>query len=144
MADTPFHIQENVISKEIKITVMTYVYNISFISSIDGSKEIRETVPLHPTSYPIYHMNCGGLVQWLKLPAWKVADSNPILAFKFQRNKMFLPRSLVKIKYCGEPLWPRGSVLSLRPQGIKVRFMCLEGSVISSISPSAVGSLSPV
>ena len=27
-------------------------------------------------------------------------SSNPALAFKFPRNKMFLPRSLVKIQYC--------------------------------------------
>ena len=40
----------------------------------------------------------GGGVQWLKLPAWKVA-----LGFKFQRTKMLFPRSLVKIQYCGEP-----------------------------------------
>ena len=37
----------------------------------------------------------GAVVQ---LPAWRVRDvPNPALAFKFQRNKMFLPRSLVKI-----------------------------------------------
>ena len=44
----------------------------------------------------------------LKLPAWKVGDRgfDPTLAFKFQRNKMFLSRSLVKIQYYGEPLWP--------------------------------------
>ena len=33
------------------------------------------------------------------------------LAFKLQRNKMFPPRSLVKIQYCGEHPWPRDSVL---------------------------------
>ena len=38
-------------------------------------------------------------------------------AFKFQRNKVFLPRSLVKIQYCEEPLWLRGSVLGPRLQG---------------------------
>ena len=39
------------------------------------------------------------LVQWLKLPAWKIEDAGlkPALAFKFQRNKMFLLRSLANI-----------------------------------------------
>ena len=32
----------------------------------------------------------------------EIAVSNPALAFKFQRNKMFLPCSLVNIQYCGE------------------------------------------
>ena len=32
----------------------------------------------------------------------EIVGSSPTLAFKFQENKMFLPRSLVKIQYCGE------------------------------------------
>ena len=39
--------------------------------------------------------------------------------------------------YCGEPAWPRGSVLGLRPPGLKFRILCLEDSVISIISPSS-------
>ena len=66
------------------------------------------------------------------------------LAFKFQRNKMFLPRSLVMIQYCREPPRPRGSVLGHRPPGLEFRILCLEGSVISFISPSSGGSLGPV
>ena len=77
----------------------------------------------------------GVLVSWLKLPARKVSGSSPALVFKFQRNKMFLPCSLMKIKYCGEPPWPRGSVLDLRPPGLEFRILCLEGSVIWFISP---------
>ena len=48
----------------------------------------------------------GALVQWTELPDWTVGDrdSSPNLNFKFQRNKMILSRSLVKIEYCGEPL----------------------------------------
>ena len=39
------------------------------------------------------------------LLAWKVGDCpNPALAFKFQRNKMLLPRALVKIQYYAKPL----------------------------------------
>ena len=37
------------------------------------------------------------------VPARKVADSSPALAFKFQRNKMFPPSSIVNIEYCGQP-----------------------------------------
>ena len=65
-------------------------------------------------------------------------ESREIMAFKFQRN-MFLPRSLVKIQYCGEPPWPRGRVLGLRLQGLGFRIRSLESNVISYISPSSEG-----
>ena len=70
----------------------------------------------------------------------EIAGSNSTLAFKFQRNisLMFLPRSLFKIQYCGEP---PGSVLGLRPPGLKFLIPCQEGSVIS---PFAEGSPGPV
>ena len=45
---------------------------------------------------------------------------------------------------CGEPPWPRGSVLGLRPPGLEFRILCLEDSVISIISPSSGGSPGPV
>ena len=80
------------------------------------------------------HRAGGGLLQWLK----------PTLALRFQRNKMFLPRSLVKIQYCWEPPWPRGSVLGLRPPGLEFRILCVEDSVISFISPFSGGSPGPV
>ena len=69
-----------------------------------------------------------------------IAGSNPTLAFKFQRNNMFLPCSLQKIQYCGEPQWQWASVLGLRPPGLEFRILCLEGSVILFISPSSGGS----
>ena len=47
-------------------------------------------------------------------------------------------------KNCGEPPWPRGSVLGLRPPGLEFRILCLEGSVISPISPSSGGSPGPI
>ena len=47
----------------------------------------------------------------------EIAGSNLTTAFKFQRNKMFLLFSLVKIQYCGEPPWPRDS----RPQTVRLR-----------------------
>ena len=49
-------------------------------------------------------MTGGGLGAVVKAAAWKVGDCGfePTLAFKFQIKKMFLPRSLVMIQYCGE------------------------------------------
>ena len=47
-------------------------------------------------------------------------------------------------QYCGEPPWPRGSVLGLRPPELEFRILCLEDSVISIISPSSGGSPGPV
>ena len=35
-----------------------------------------------------------------------------------KETKMFLPHPFVKTQYCGEPPWPRGSVLGLRPPGL--------------------------
>ena len=61
-----------------------------------------------------------------------------------KETKMILPRSLAKIKYCGEPPSPRGDVLGLRPPGLDFRILCLEGSVISFISLSSGGSPGPV
>ena len=52
--------------------------------------------------------------------------------------------STCESQYCGEPPWPRGSVLGLRPPGLEFRILCLEGSVISIISPSLGGSPGPV
>ena len=36
------------------------------------------------------------------LESREIASSSPTLAFKFQKNKMFLTSSLVMIQYCGE------------------------------------------
>ena len=55
----------------------------------------------------------------------EIPGSTPALAFKFQRNKMFLPCSLIKIRYCGEPPWPRGSVLGLRPPGLEFHHLTI-------------------
>ena len=57
-------------------------------------------------------------------------------------NLVFISHSLVKIQYCLEPLWPRGSVLGVRPPGFRI--LCQEVSVIQFISPSSGGSSGPV
>ena len=63
-----------------------------------------------------YHIEAGALVQWLKLPAWKVGDRGfePHSHIKVSKERNVSCRLVVKIKYCGEPLWPRGSMLGLR------------------------------
>ena len=52
--------------------------------------------------------------------------------------------STCETQYCGGPPWPIGSVPGLRPPGFKFRILCLEGSVISLISPSSGGSAGPI
>ena len=42
--------------------------------------------------------------------------------------------------YSGEPLWPRHSVIGLRPPQLKFRILCLEDSVVWFVSPSSWGS----
>ena len=67
------------------------------------------------------------------------------MCFKFGKLCIQLKYiSLVKIKYCGEHQWPRGSVLDLRPPGLEFWILCLQGSVTSFISPSPGGSIRPV
>ena len=75
------------------------------------------------------------LVQWLKLPAWKVGDRgfephSGLQVSKKQNVSFSLTRK-------DSILW---GVLGLRPPGLEFRILCLEGSVISFISPSSGGS----
>ena len=60
----------------------------------------------------------GGGGSWCLLGKSEIADSSPALAFKFQRNKMFPPCSIVNIEYCGQSPWLRVSVLGRRPTGL--------------------------
>ena len=54
-------------------------------------------------------------MQRLKLPAWKVGDRGfePRSGIQVSKkhNANFIPCSLVKMQYCGDPPWPRGSDL---------------------------------
>ena len=58
----------------------------------------------------------GALVQWLKLPVWKVGDHGfePRSVIQVSKKQNISSRSLLKIHYCGELPWPRGSVFCLR------------------------------
>ena len=86
----------------------------------------------------------GAVVKAACLESRRSRVQTTTLAFKFHKNKLFLPRSLVMIQYCLEPPWPRGGVLGLRPPGLEFRILCLEGSVIPFISPSSGGSPGPL
>ena len=57
----------------------------------------------------------GAVVKVTCLKSRRLRVRTPLWPFKFQINKIFIPQSLVKIQYCREPPWPRGSVLDLRP-----------------------------
>ena len=73
----------------------------------------------------------------------RVRGSVPGLGGLKETNYVSSP-STCGSQYCGEPPWPRGSVLGLRPSGLEFRILCLEDSVISIISPSSGGSPGPV
>ena len=62
----------------------------------------------------------------------------------FKEDKMLFFRSFIKIQYCGQPPWPRGGVLRLKPQGLDFRIPCMEGSVTLFISSSSGGTPDPV
>ena len=63
-------------------------------------------------------------------------SSNAALIFKFQRNKMFLSGSLVKIQSCVEPPLPRSSEISPDHQGSN--FKSCAWRAVSSHHPQEV------
>ena len=73
----------------------------------------------------------------------RVRSSVPGLGGLKETKNVYSP-STCESQYCGEPLWPRGIVLGLRPPGLEFRILCLEDSVISMFSPSSGGTLGPV
>ena len=80
----------------------------------------------------------GGGGSWCLLGKSEIADSSPALAFKFQRNKMFPPCAIVNIEYCGQPPWPRVSVLGRRPAGLNFE-SCVWSRVGASTSTQYLG-----
>ena len=80
---------------------------------------------------------------WLRRPAWKVGDRGfkSYSGLQISKKQNIIWKHF--LQYCGEPPWPRCSVLGLEPPWLEFRIMCLEGSVISFISPSSGGSLDP-
>ena len=90
----------------VKIQVVFYGTYLLFIFLIFTGANIFVTVRQlsaynvgEKTQCMLHNITCAGaLGQWFKLPVWRVrARLWP------SSLKMFLPRPLVKIKYCGEP-----------------------------------------
>ena len=63
----------------------------------------RNLVDMLPIIINLWNEFGGALAQWLKLPAWKVGDREfkPALAFKFQKNKMFVPTHSCRFNIVG-------------------------------------------
>ena len=94
----------------------------------------------------VYNWNKGGgpsLVVSTAAFHARVQDSVPVLGGLKETQNVSSP-STCETQYCGEPPWPRGSVLGFRPPGLDFRILCLEDNVISFISPSSGGSSGPV
>ena len=60
----------------------------------------------------------------------RVRGSFPGLGGLKENKNVSSPSTRKTPQYCGEPPWPRGSVLGLRPPGFEFRILCLDGSVI--------------
>ena len=77
------------------------------------------------------------MVQWLKLPAWKVGDRvfEPHSDLQVSKKHNVSSRSVnIVVSPCDQEVAP----------GLEFRILCLEGSVISFISPSSGGSPGPI
>ena len=75
-------------------------------------------VSLHSIQSVIHFVALGGggagaVVKAVMLGKSEIAGSSPSLAFQFERNKVFLPCSLVRIQYCGEPLYEYHVVINV-------------------------------
>ena len=73
----------------------------------------------------------------------RVRDSVPGLG-GLKETKMFPPHPLVKLSSVGSLLDREVACSPFDRQGLELRIMCLEGSVISLISPSSGGSPGPI
>ena len=113
----------------------------------DRTGACSSTLNYHSLFYPRHRtINQGGgprVVVSTAASHARVRGSVPGLGGLKETKNVSSP-STCGSQYCGEPLWPRGSVLGLRPPGLEFRILCLEDSVISIISPSSGGSPGPV
>ena len=55
--------------------------------------------------------------------SYKGGGPRVVEVWKFERNKNVSSPSTCESQYCGEPPWPRGSVLGLRPPGLEFRIL---------------------
>ena len=130
-------------------SVQQYKHNL--ISCSPTHSLTHEFIHLFPAQNSLYVRKSARLIHPFihflflsKLSAWRVLDRGFKTHSGLQVSKKQNVFSLTNIQYCVEPPWPRGSVLSLRPTRLEFRIMCLEGSVISFLSPSSTDSHGPV
>ena len=83
----------------------------------------------------------GSIVHWLKLPAPKVGNRSFEPRSGIQVSKKQNVSSLFTLR--DSILWSRSSEHGLKPPGFEFHFLCLEGNVISFISPFSRGSPDP-
>ena len=89
---------------------------------------------LKPDSLPLLQTRAGALGQWLApLPFTLEFRVRFTVSAVWQKQNVYSP-STCETQYCGEPPWPRGSVLGLRPPGLEFRIMCLRWSKARFIS----------
>ena len=87
---------------------------------------------------------CGGPRVVVSTPAFHAGPGSVSRLGGLKEAKNVSSPSTCESQYCGEPPWPRGSVLDLRPPGFEFWILCSEDSVISIITPSSGGSPGPV
>ena len=96
--------------------------------SITKKKSVRSVVPNARGDKDISR-------QLLKLSAWKVEDRG----FEHRSGIQVSKKQKVSSPLTRKDSTLRGNVLDLRPPGLESRIMCLEGTVISFLSPSSGG-----
>ena len=90
------------------------------------------------------HVSGGSLGWWLApLPCTLEFGVRFLVSAVWKKQNVSSP-STWETQYCGEPPWPRGSMLGLRPPGHEFRILCLEDSVISSSSGGSPGPVYPI
>ena len=110
--------------------ILVFLENISYVSSPSLSN---------------YSFHCDETIAlFLFTCAFSLVKSPPAGGLGGLKEKKVSSPSTRKTQYCGEPPCARGSVLGFRPPGFVFRILCLEGSVISLISPSSGGSPGPI
>ena len=113
--------------------------------SSTGSRCASGVSVKHSTLVHLYVLMGGGPRLVVSTAAFhaRVRGSVPGLGGLKETKNVSSP-STCESQYCGEPPWPRGSVLGLRLPVLEFRILCLEDSVISIISPSLGCSPGPV
>ena len=93
----------------------------------------------HRFNYIIWKKYPGAVVKAACLESRRSLVPTPLWYSSFKEKNVSSLFTRIDSIFWGTS-WPRGSELGLRPLGFEFRILCLEGSVISFISPSSGGS----